>query len=356
MSLPDSGVRVLINQEVSWLRSQGGAPEAVISSRVRLARNLADGVFPGQSQPGELTRTRDRIVQAAAEVNFLADAVYFDLDTLGRLDKLVLQERRLISRDLLEQRLGSGLLVGMNQSLDIMINEEDHLRLQCILSGLDLIEAFRIADQVDDQLQGRLEMAYSPEWGFLTCCPSNLGTGLRASLLVHLPALARTRRAETLLNGLVSQGFMVRGFSGEGSETVGDVHQVSNRTTMGCSELEIVEAMEVLGRRLSEQEAEAREQLGGRARPRTEDSVWRAFGILSQARILSTTELMEHWSTLRLGIALGLLPEKGTAVLNRLLIASQPAHLQVMKGAELKAPARDAERARMAREAVGQMI
>jgi protein arginine kinase len=346
----------LVSKEAGWLKGPEGPPPIVISSRVRLARNLAGGIFPGRSQPDDLIRSRNLIVRAASGVNFLADALFFDLDGLSRLDKSALQERRLISRDLMEQGSGAGLLVGMNQSLDIMINEEDHIRLQCLLPGFDLIEALRIADQVDDQLQQRLEVAYSPEWGFLTCCPSNLGTGLRASLLIHLPGMVRTRRIGKLLSEMEGQGFLIRGFYGEGSETAGDIFQVSNRATLGCSELEIIETIEVLGRRISEQEAEARDHLGGRARPRTEDGIWRAFGILSHARMLSTRELMELWSTLRLGISLGMLPHRGTAVLNRLLIAAQPAHLQILLDSELKASARDAERARMVREAMAEMI
>jgi len=350
MSLPDNGIRGLISQEAGWLKVQAGESGVVISSRVRLARNLADHLFPERAMDEERCMVRDTVKAAAAAVNYFGDAAFFSMEGLSDIDKNALQERRLISPDMMGKKSGAGVMVGKNQSLDLMINEEDHLRMQSLLPGLDLIEAFRIVDQVDDQLQKHLPMAYSQEWGFLTCCPSNLGTGLRASLLMHLPALVRTKKIEKHLSDLEGQGIMIRGFYGEGSEVAGDIFQISNRATLGRSELEIIESVERVGRTLLEQELETRRFIMDHARRQTEDNIWRAYGILTNARMLSTQEFMELSSSLRLGISLELFPGPGLDILNKLLISAQPAHLQIMLDSEMDAPSRDAERARLVRE------
>jgi protein arginine kinase len=356
MNLPDNGIQGLIGQEAGWLKTPDSDPGVVISSRVRLARNLAEHLFPGRSEQDERSLVREEIRKASSSVNYFGDAAFFDLEVLTQLDMTVLWERRLISSDLMDKKNGTGVLVGRNQSLDLMINEEDHIRMQSLLPGLDLIEAFRIVDQVDDQLQQRLEMAYSPEWGFLTCCPSNLGTGLRASLLIHLPALVRAKKIEKLLNQLECQGILVRGFYGEGSEVAGDIFQISNRATLGRNELEIIENVERVGRSLMEQELETRRYIMDRARRQTEDNIWRAFGILANARMLSTQEYLELSSSLRLGIALELFPRRRLNALNKLLIITQPAHLQIMLDARMEAPERDGERAKMVRAIMADFV
>jgi protein arginine kinase len=356
MSLPDNGIKGLVGQETFWLKAPENEPGVVISSRVRLARNLAEHLFPVRSQSDERHSVRDQIRRAAGAVNYFGDAAFFDMEALTPLDKRALLERRLVSTDLIEQESGAGVLVGRNQSLDLMINEEDHIRMQSLLPGMDLVEAFRIADQVDDQLQRHLIMAYSPEWGFLTCCPSNLGTGLRASLLVHIPALVRTKKIETLLAELEGQGILIRGFYGEGSDAVGDIFQISNRVTLGRSELEIIETVERVGRNLMEQELSTRRYIMEHAKKQTEDNIWRAFGILSNARMLSTQEFIELSSSLRLGISLGMFPRSAMDDLNRLLIMVQPAHLQILLDDELDAHQRDVERARIVREHMAGLV
>jgi protein arginine kinase len=356
MNLPDNGIQGLIGQEAGWLKPSDSDPGVVISSRVRLARNLAEHLFPGRSGQAERSLVREEVRKASSAVNYFGGAAFFDLDILNQLDRTALWERRLISSDLMDKKNGAGVLVGRDQSLDLMINEEDHIRMQSLLPGLDLIEAFRIVDHVDDQLQRILAMAYSPEWGFLTCCPSNLGTGLRASLLIHLPALVRAKRIEKLLNQMEEQGILVRGFYGEGSEVAGDIFQISNRATLGRNELEIIEHVERVGRSLMEQEMEARRYIMDHARRQTEDNIWRAFGILANARMLSSREFLELTSSLRLGIFLGLFPRMGLNALNKLLITTQPAHLQIMLDAQLEAHERDGERAKMVRAIMADFI
>lgn len=349
MTLPDNGIKGLISQEAEWLKIQESEPGVMISSRVRLARNLADHLFPERSDDEERCRVRDIIRKAAQDINYFGGAAFFDMDTLTRLDKTALQERRLISQDMADKKNGSGVLVGRNQSLDLMINEEDHIRMQSLLPGLDLVEAFRIVDQVDDQLHQHLYLAFSREWGFLTCCPSNLGTGLRASLLMHLPALVRTKRLEKHMQELEEQGILVRGFYGEGSEAAGDIFQISNRATLGRSELEIIENVERVGRNLMEKELATRNFIMEHARRQTEDNIWRAFGIMAHARMLSTQEFMELSSSLRLGLWLGMFPKRNMSIMNKLLIQVQPAHLQIMADAEMDASERDEARAAMVR-------
>jgi protein arginine kinase len=350
MSLPDNGIKGLIRQEAGWLKSGENDSGVIISSRVRLARNLENRLFPGKADPPERMQLREEIRNAAASVNFFGDASFFVMEDLTEIDRQVLVERRLISPDLSDQQTGAGVMVGHNQSLDLMINEEDHIRMQSLLSGLDLIEAFRIADQVDDRLQEKLGMAFSREWGFLTCCPSNLGTGLRASLLIHLPALIRTGKIEALLADLEGQGMLVRGFYGEGSDAVGDIFQVSNRITLGQSELEIIENVERIGRKLQEQELETRQYIIDHARQQTEDNIWRAYGILTHARMLSSQEFMELSSSMRMGVAFGIFSRSGINMLNKLLVLTQPAHLQIFMDAEMDAQQRDEERAKMVRD------
>jgi len=350
MNLPDNGIKNLIGQEAGWLRDQENEPGIVLSSRVRIARNLAEHLFPNRAELQERNVVRDEIRKAASAVNYFGDAAFFDMEVLTQLDKTALLERRLISSDLMDQKNGAGVLVGKNQSLDLMINEEDHIRMQSLLPGLDLIEAFRIVDQVDDQLQQKVEMAYSQEWGFLTCCPSNLGTGLRASLLIHLPALIRAKRVEPTIKDLESRGMLIRGFYGEGTEAVGDLFQISNRATLGRSELEIIESVEKIGRSLMEQELETRQYILKHAKKLTEDNVWRAYGVLSNARVLSTSEFLQLSSSLRLGFSLGIINSPTIKTLNRLLVLTQPAHLQIQLDTEMSPQERDWERAKMVRE------
>lgn len=350
MSLPDNGIKNLIGQETEWLKDQQNETGIVLSSRVRIARNLSDHLFPNRSSEPEMLDVRETVRTAAGSINYFGGAAFFDMEMLTRLDKKALLERRLVSPDLIEQKNGAGVLVGKNQSLDLMINEEDHIRMQSLLPGLDLIEAFRIVDQVDDQLQLKLEIAYSQEWGFLTCCPSNLGTGLRASLLIHLPALTRTNKIGQTIKDLDCQGMLVRGFYGEGTEMAGDLFQISNRATLGRSELEIIESVEKIGRSLMEQEQEARRYIFKQVRKQTEDNVWRAYGVLSSARMLSTNEFLVLSSSLRLGLSLGIINSPAVKTLNRLLVLTQPAHLQIQLDAEMTPQERDWERAKMVRE------
>ncbi|MDP2807376.1 MAG: ATP--guanido phosphotransferase, partial [bacterium] len=224
MNPEDAGIIGLLQQPAGWITAAGQEPETILSSRVRLARNLQRYNFPGRCREAERREILDFTREQALKVNYLKGASFFSLDGISRLGRKALEERRIISSGLAEQPQ-SGVLISPEQNVSLMVNEEDHLRLQTIFPGLDLLEAFRIADQVDDQLQERMEVAVTTDHGFLTACPSNIGTGLRASVLVHLPALAMSEKMDGLIEDLSQKGIMVRGAYGEGSRVKANLFQ-----------------------------------------------------------------------------------------------------------------------------------
>jgi len=352
MSLPDNGVRGLCASSAQWLEGRGPQADVVLSSRVRLARNLSGQAFPGRGAEENRERILQLIRSAAQATHYLTDAAFFDLSRLSSLERQALVERRLASPDLLREDRGAGLIVGSDQSLSLMINEEDHLRLSSLFSGLDLLETFRVADQVDDRLQEKMDFAYSDEWGFLTACPTNVGTGLRASVLLHLPALVLTQRIEAELKNLSQIGMAVRGFYGESSQVSGHLFQLCNRTSLGSTELEIIENVERAGRHLLESEARAREYLMEQARPETEDKIWRAWGILENARVLTSEEFLSLSSAVRMGISMKILDRPSLEDLNRLMVLIQPANLQLFADLEMEPKERDVWRAELVREKI----
>jgi protein arginine kinase len=350
MSLPHDGVRELVALRADWLTGRGPHADVVISSRVRLARNLEGMAFPQAADEPARSEVLAAVKSAAMQNNYFQGAAFFACQDLSPLGKQALVERRMASRDLVGMGAGSGVLVGSEQSLSLMINEEDHLRLQGMFSGLDLLEAFRVADQIDDMLQERLDFAFSEEWGFLTACPTNVGTGLRASMLLHLPGLVLTGRIDEVLNAMDQVGMTVRGIYGENSEVLGHLFQVSNRTSLGSTELEIIESVERAGRHLLDEEGRARETLRERAGRETEDKVWRALGIMQNARVMTSEEFLNLSSAVRMGLSLEAIDKPDLATLNELLVMTQPAHLQLYCDQAMEARERDVRRAELVRQ------
>ncbi len=344
MNPDDAGIIGLLQQPAGWTNASGKEAETILSSRVRLARNLRNYNFPGRCREAERREILDLSKEQALQVNYLKGAAFFSLDGITKLGRRALEERRMASSGPGEQ-LQAGVLISPEQNVSLMINEEDHLRLQSIFPGLDLLEAFRVADQVDDQLQERMEVAFTADHGFLTACPSNLGTGLRASVLMHLPALALSDQRETVIEQLSQKGIVARGAYGEGSRVKANLFQFSNRTSLGKSELEIVEEVEQAARSLQGEENKQRDDLWSRSRSELEDRVFRARAVLSQARLLSLDEFLSLWSAVRLGLSLGLFDSPKLPELNRMLIAMQPAHLQFACDRTLDATQEDIERA-----------
>jgi protein arginine kinase len=343
--LPDGGM--------AWLDASGPMTHLVLSTRVRLARNLANHPFaPRASLDDRETIYRD-VLAAARETVSLRNALSFRLDRMERVDRQLLHERHLVSKELagLEEqsavRPAAALLV--QDRVGVMLNEEDHLRMQGLRSGFALEETYQEVDRLDFELGQRLPFAFHPEFGYLTSCPTNVGTGLRASVLIHLPGLVLTKEISKVLQGLAQVGLTFRGLYGEGSELVGNFFQLSNQTTLGKSEKELLDHLGKMVRQVIEYEEQARQVLLRDARTIIEDKVWRAYGLLRNARTLSFDETMSLLSGVRLGVGLGLVDRCGLYALNKLLVHTQPAHLAAGEGVRPDDPELNVRRARFVR-------
>ena len=333
-----------------WLRGDGPASGTVISCRVRLARNLAGHRFPGHADHEMRLRVIEAVKGALADAPTGRKLMWCPLDEMPAIDRHFLVERHLISRELANDEGPRGLAFDPEETLAAMVNEEDHLRLQSIRSGFSLAETFRAVNGLDDELAERLDYAFDERHGYLTACPSNVGTGLRASVMVHLPALVMTQHLKKAFRAVHDLRLTVRGLYGEGTEAYGELYQISNQIALGRAEEEIVEDLRTMVEGLLRYEDEARERLRGREMGKLEDRIWRSYGALRHARLMSSEEAMRHLSSLRLGIAMGLIPRPELQALNRLFLFSQPAHLQRLEGRELAQEERDAARARFLRD------
>lgn len=350
-SSPDAAFDKWLKKPGKWLEGTGPYAEIAVSSRIRLARNLHQRTFPMKANQEAGQEVLRLMKEAALKVPSLKGALTFEMNQLNALDRRFLIERHLISHDLSEQkRFGSAVIIDPAEHISLMVNEEDHFRLQIIFSGLDLGRAWKEAAALDHAFSEVLMFAFSPNWGHLTSCPTNAGTGLRASVMLHLPALVFQRKAEKMLQRASQLGLVVRGLYGEGSEVKSVFFQISNQVSLGKSEEEIIENVVKLTRQLSEYEHQAREWLMTHQRMKIEDSVWRAYGTLSHARTLTSSEATDLLSTARLGVELGLIPKLSMGVLNELLVMAQPAHIQKRLGKEMDEAVRDQARAEYFRD------
>jgi protein arginine kinase len=245
------------------------------------------------------------------------------------------------------------LILSVEEILSIMVNEEDHLRIQVMQSGLNLAETWKIIDMVDNSLSEKLQYAYMSNWGYLTACPTNTGTAMRGSVMLHLPALVMTKQINKVLAAIAKLSFATRGFYGEGTQARGNFYQISNQVSLGHSEDEIIQNINGLIRQVIEQEEQARQALLVQNRAMLEDKIFRSLGILKNAYIISSQETIELLSMVRLGMDLGVVKEIGNSVINELLIMIQPAHLQEIEGKKLSATARDTKRASLIRQKLG---
>lgn len=335
---------------VGWLAEEGPEADRVLSTRVRLARNLRGVHFVGKALDEDLTRGCQRITDAAVDLPQFTGGGAVLVGELPIVDRQFLLERHLISHDLASDTRARGLVLSPDEGLSIMVNEEDHLRLQAMRGGLRLEEAMAAARGLDETLAGRLDYAWTPELGYLTACPTNVGTGMRASVLVHLPALVLTQRIKKILTGVGQVGLTVRGFYGEGSEVVGNFFQLSNQVTLGEDEEETLSKLSRVVRQILDWEEKAQERLMRDAGLQIEDKCLRALGVLRFGRLLSSQELIALLSAVRLGHSLGLRSVPPIAVLNDLLVRGQPAHLQKAAGREMSSEERNERRARLVQE------
>jgi len=328
-----------------WFSGEGPQADAVLSTRVRLARNLRGIRFPGRALAEELSAVMHRAENAAVGVRELTDRTLVPMTSLGVLERQFLLERHLISYDLASSEGQGGLIFSLDEGVGVMINEEDHVRIQALKPGFQLDECYQAANQIDDQLEASMEWAFSDEFGYLTACPTNVGTGLRASVLLHLPALVLTKKIKKVLSGVTQVGLAVRGFYGEGTDVLGNFFQISNQITLGEKEAQALLNLERVIRQLLEYEEKARGVLLKDAREQIEDKVMRAMGVLSHAHLLSSEEAIGLASAIRLGITLGMEDLPAIGVLNEVLLYSQPAHLQLMADREMNTAERNAYRA-----------
>jgi protein arginine kinase len=328
-----------------WLGGSGPESDIVISSRIRLARNVADFPFLSRANPkerGQLERTlREHITTA----HLTADLSYFSLPSLSQVDRLFLVERHLISREHAFGKGPRGVAIGPLETISIMVNEEDHLRLQALRSGLQLRKTWEEINLVDDRLEKVVDYAFSSQFGYLTVCPTNVGTGMRASVMLHLPALVMTRQIEKVFQAVSKINLAVRGLYGEGTQASGDFYQISNQPTLGKTEPEIIANIESVIPKIVEYERQVRETLLENKREIVEDKVWRAYGMLQTARTINSEETMDLLSAVRMGVNLRLIPDLEMRTVNELFIFTQPAHLQRLERSELNSPERDITRA-----------
>lgn len=337
----------------AWLKQTGPEPDVVISSRMRLARNLCDLQFPRFAKAETLKEVRRLVEEATTGDSPVGRLTFLPLEKVPALEKAALVERHLISPAQAEEVEGRALVISPDETIAVMVNEEDHLRIQVILAGLDLERAWELASAVDDFYSARLSVAFSERWGYLTACPTNVGTGLRASAMVHLPALALTNQLPRVVGAAAKLGLAVRGLFGEGTAASGNIFQISNQMTLGHSEAEIVHHLAAVTHQVIEQERTAREALLEQANLAVDDRVHRAYGLLAHARRLDTQEALSLLSDVRLGVDAGLIQKLDLKTLNGLCVAIRPALLQLIAGRELTTEERDAERATLIREALG---
>jgi protein arginine kinase len=342
-----------------WLRGEGESSDVVLSSRVRLARNLAGAPFAAKASKQNRLATLEACRAQILRSSIAERIVWVDLHETPPLDRSLLVERHLISKQHSKGKPGSGspnddpraVAISIpDERLAIMVNEEDHLRIQGIRSGLALSAAWRDVDQVDDKLEAGLDYAFSPRFGYLTACPTNVGTGLRMSVMLHLPGLRLTGEIDKVKRAAEGMNLAVRGFYGEGSDAVGDLFQLSNQTTLGKTEAKILHDLEnQIIPRVVEYERESRRDLLTKRRNVIEDAVWRAWGLLTTARLLTTEEAMQALSLVRLGCLLEILKQADQKLINQLMLLVQPAHLQRVLGRELDQDHRRFARASLVR-------
>src|SRR5579883_1938281 len=331
-------------------RRKGPHDRIVMSSRVRLARNIKDAAFPGWAKKPERVRVLEQIRPAIEGLPEMKDAFSETMDSLSALDKQILVERHLISREHAAKSAGSGLVLNRDETLCFMINEEDHIRMQALRPGLQLRQAWGAIDQADSFLEKKLDYAFNPEMGYLTACPTNIGTGIRVSAMLHLPGLVLGEQINPIIQSVNKLGLAVRGLYGEGTEALGNVFQVSNQMTLGEAESAIVERLEKVLAQIIEHEENARATLLEKKPKMVYNHIGRAYGILANAHSISSKETMNLLSLMRLGMDLGLFPGGERSLTDELFILTQPAHLQKQHSEKLSAEERDLLRADMLRE------
>lgn len=317
----------------------------VLMTRIRLARNLAARSFPGWAKPEERAAIVKQCRKAISAAPIMKRGHALDIADIGELERMILIERHLISRELSGLKEGAGVVISKDQAVSVMINEEDHLRIQVLRAGFQLRKAWSVINELDSSLEETLDYAYSKKFGYLTACPTNLGTGMRGSVMMHLPGLVISNQMEKIVRAVNQLGMVVRGLFGEGSDASGSIFQISNQTTLGETEEDIIKRLEAVLKSIIEHEENARARLLEADSEKLFDRIGRAFGILQNCHILNSSEAMNLLSLIRLGVDLGLFSPDQRAVVDRLFIESQPGHLQHAQKGQFEPAQRDILRA-----------
>ncbi|SHK99459.1 protein arginine kinase [Desulforamulus aeronauticus] len=341
------------NPYSKWLDASGPESDVIISSRVRIARNLVGYPFPhllGYDNADKILYAVQSAIESAAIKEIVGQLELSRMTELSPTERQILVEKHLISPDMLEQPEKRGVVLSADEVIDIMINEEDHLRIQCLLPGLQLKECWDLANKVDDGMEQILDFAFAEDMGYLTSCPTNVGTGLRASVMLHLPALVMTQQINSILTTLSKLGLTVRGLYGEGTQATGNLFQVSNQVTLGLTEDEIIDNLIMVAKQLVTQERTARLALYKEQQYPIEDRVWRAYGLLKYARSITSTDTMNLLSDMRLGVDLNIIPNIPRGLIMELIVMTRPAFLNKLKGEDLNPAQRDIFRATLIRE------
>lgn len=333
----------------NWIIGEGPENDIVLSSRIRLARNLEDVPFPWLMGAEQIAASEKEISEKIKSV--LAEGIHLSLENLSLIEKQVLVERHLISPDLANRTYG-GLVMSKQEDVSIMLNEEDHVRLQIVLPGLRLSEAYQYASELDNRLGSVLDFAFEEKLGYKTCCLTNVGTGMRASLMLHLPGLVRTGNMHKIEDRVGQLGLVIRGIYGEGTKAVGDIFQISNQVTLGKSEEELIENIQLICSQIIIKEREHRNYLLHKNKYEFEDQIYRAYGILKNSRLLDNREFLELLSEVRIGLSMGILKDLSVRILNEIMVEAQPASLQKKSGREMDAFERSVFRAEYVRESL----
>ncbi|MGI6112888.1 MAG: protein arginine kinase [Mahellales bacterium] len=337
---------------VNWIKNKGPDSDVVISSRIRLARNIQDIPFPSIMDDKQAEEVVKTIKDAIFNSNTILASEFIDLqiDKLNDIDIQRLVEIHVISPDLIKNRKRSAVLLRRDETVSIMINEEDHLRIQCLNPGFQLENVWDLADKIDDVIEENVTYAFDEHLGYLTCCPTNVGTGIRASVMLHLPALTITGYIKGMLQTISKIGLTVRGLYGEGTEATGNMFQLSNQLTLGQSEEDIINNVTTVTHQLVEKERAARENIARHDQYGLEDKVYRSYGILSNARKISSKEAMDLLSDVRMGVDMGILKEVDINTINQLMFEIQPASVQKLAGEIHRVEQRDIARAGVIRQ------
>lgn len=342
-----------LNQAVSsWMSEEGPDSDIVLSSRIRLARNFEDYKFPTifSHEEAKMIIVNMEEILGRSRFQKFGQMELLKIDELQPLQKRVLVEKHLISPQLAEESPYGAVLLTENEEVSIMINEEDHIRIQCLFPGLQLSQALDAANEIDDWLESNIQYAFDEKHGYLTSCPTNVGTGLRASVMMHLPGLILTQQINRIIPAINQLGLVVRGIYGEGSEALGNIFQISNQITLGKSEEDIGRDLKGVVSQLISQERSAREALRKTSNIQLEDRIFRSLGVLSNSRIIESKEAAKCLSDVRLGIDIGFIENLPKTILNELMILTQPGFLQQYAGGPLRPHERDIRRAALIRE------